>query len=253
EFIYFATKNACINVTPEKALNSNLESDNYRAGIFPSNDFNKLLMEVTHESMRGAISEFKYIDENYLVDQITKNQGFIKAINECYNKNEIMKAFFIAAIKRADIRGKVLAGVSTAVLFKGMNTFLGKLGTWGAKIFNGIQFSTMAFATILIYQDLYNHKKIQDYLKESCGDPKDSTYSDCVAQLYNSSLERLENNLETQNDLNKNIENTLIKMAKEQIIFLENELKNEPSDRIRNQIIDQINDRKQFIIDFSKS
>lgn len=249
--IYLATKEACLAVTPANALGSTLESDNYRAGIFPSNKFNRLLMELAQGSFKLALSEFQYKDENDELYLILQNPGFTTALNECYPQSTAMKTFFIKVIHKTDLRGKVLAGATTVFLLKGTNSLLAKFGSWGKRVFNGLTYASIALMIKSIYNDYYNHANLDSELAQICGDKNSKTYSNCVAKNYQQSLTKIENDLKTQNELNKNLNSELVLMAKEQVKTLEKSLTTETSAKKRAEILANLEDRRSFIQEFS--
>lgn len=250
--IYEATKEVCSRVTAGQALGRGPEIDRFHAGIFPSPKFNRLLGSITQESLGRAATKFEYQNRIEMVAYVTQNPGFRRALTECYPDDPRMHIYFSRVIHKADLRGKVVGGAATVVLFAGTKTLigqLGKLGKQGVRLVRTLEFSAIAALVYAIYADFKKAARENNYYKRICGDPADTDrYSACVVGETETAMQNLKDSFTKRNEANAGLETLLIKMAGAQILENERELaKPGLTDKEKARLLAEVADRRNFI------
>lgn len=111
--VYLSTKEACLNLPAETLRGSSLLHDQLRAGYFPSKNFNKLLTAIRQEGFTLGF-QLSVSDASVYASGLLRNEGFQKALRECYSMAPEAEDFFVESVKRSERAGKILG--SAAIL-----------------------------------------------------------------------------------------------------------------------------------------
>ncbi|MFN8846857.1 MAG: hypothetical protein ACK5W9_08410 [Bdellovibrionales bacterium] len=193
--IYSATKEACSRVAVSDLRTTQM--DKLRAGIFPSQKFNKLLVWMNRESAKKALKKFDFHTPNSLVHYTLNSTGFQLALNECYPSDLIMHNFFKQTVQRSELRGKFLASIiflGAASLGQSLSSLL--VGAYGSiSKWTLISLSSTLYS-INLGSSYFQNKKLRSNIDQTCGlDSRDPNLSEkrsrCLFEITEAAVSNL--------------------------------------------------------------
>ncbi|MBL7555645.1 MAG: hypothetical protein JNM24_07465 [Bdellovibrionaceae bacterium] len=248
EQVYEATKEACLITTAKDALGHTLEFDRLRAGIFRSAKFNQIIVTLQSDSFSQAMLDYRYRNETNTHSFIINNPGFEKALADCYPNNPLMIAFFKQAVHKADLRGKVVSGASTILLFASTSALLSGVGRIKKVLSHTLNFAGLAGIVTTIYRTYFESVETQKILSLACPDNQSAmNRQGCMKRNYMDSLAAVKNNATVEVETQRAAKALLISKAQNQIEEIEIRLKSSTSPSETKKLRDLINEREQFI------
>ncbi len=135
--LFRATKEACSKVSESDLHNHNF--DKLNAGYFPSQEFTEIHNFIRSESAKSAALEMNATDELTVTRHILADQGFRKALFECYPNNIKMQNFFAHSIHRSDRAGKFVGIAMMLMAFKGAGRLFSLIQGWSVTVHSYLQ------------------------------------------------------------------------------------------------------------------
>lgn len=246
--IHSSIKEVCDLIDPDVIKFSRKELDNYRAGIFPSKLFSKLLGDLSRQSFSTYLNS-SFTESDNSVDLIIQNEGYKLGIQECKKKSPLVANYLSQSIKKTNYQGKVLALFTTAFIFRGSYSVWMKLSALGKKIFSFSSVLPLSAWAYSFFSKNIDQHELTIELEKKCGPKEGSNYSTCTGnevvakftQLEESMMQKSEDSLETK----KYIKALVI----QQIQTLNEQLQVAKSIEQKNIIKAHIIDRKSLLTD----
>jgi hypothetical protein len=123
----------CKGLPPMTEADARLQMLGYNDGV---NAIPSMLVAVPSRvftsSAKDAFLKLKYFAPGTELQNLFDDPEFDRAIERCFPKDETSKFYFKSAFIKQDAAGKLLAGVGTVFVFRGVNVLLARLSTFGA-------------------------------------------------------------------------------------------------------------------------
>lgn len=142
EGLYRATFEACQKVTEQDLKGTN--ADKLRAGYFPSQELTDIHNFIRSESARDAVLSLNFFNSIPTTQNIIRDKGFRRALQECYAESPQLKTFFVNSILASDRAGKISGAVAVGLLFKGTGKIFSLFDRWGRAAAKALEFSFLA-------------------------------------------------------------------------------------------------------------
>lgn len=244
--ISFAITDGCRKIDPEVILKSKLELDKYRAGIYPSIEFNRLLGDLSRASFKLSI-ESTFTEKDNWVDYIRQNPGYRSAIAECSKTSKTVAYHMDQAIVKTKTKGQVLAAVVLFGIARGGTLVWSRLGVIAKKTLGLLSTAAISAWAYSLFNDVNKSNQMTQQLENVCGPKTHPDFSKCVGDELVSRIDKLEKNL-TQTDQTADTAKAHVKkMVEQQIAILNKRLQQESSPSAKKEISAQLKDRTELL------
>lgn len=244
--INFAITDGCKKIDPEVILKSKLELDKYRAGIYPSIEFNRLLGDLSRASFKLSI-ESTFTEKDNWVDYIRQNPGYRAAIAECSQTSKTVAYHMDQAIVKTKTKGQILAAVVLLGIARGGTLVWSRFGVIAKKALGVISTAAISAWAYSLYNDYNKSNQMTQQLENVCGPKTHPDFSKCVGDELVSRVDKLEKKI-TQTDQNAEAAKAHVKkMVEQQIEILTRRLQQESSPSVQKELSAQLKDRTELL------
>lgn len=251
EQIYEATKEACTRTSEQDVFVISMKADQLRIGHFQSARFNELLNDVQLRSTASSFESLEFFSTQKYVFLFLESPGFKAAVDECYPRNDRMRAFFEKSLRRADLRGRS----SAAALFAGMGfgiggavtkaiPLLGAFGKYVTYTLNFVEVSGILYGAYAWRSQYVDQTKM---LKDQCGSAEGEALNACKKAQMMKGLEKIETVLQEKNNETAAMRELLVNSAEEDIVKLKLAREKQRSPQDLRRIDELILQRQSFL------
>lgn len=244
--IYSTITEACDLIDPNVIQYSKIDLDKYRAGIYPSKSFSKLINDLSRESFSTYLNS-TFTESDYSVDLITQNNGYKKAFQECLQKSPIVANYISHAIKKTNSQGKTLAFIATAFIFRGSYSVWSKLSSFGKKVFSSFSILPIGFWTHSFISKNIDQQKVSSELEKKCGPKNEASFSECAGNEVVAKFAQLEASINQKEEDSRETKNYIKNLVIQQIQTLNQELLKANSSEQKNILRTHLADREALL------
>jgi hypothetical protein len=165
--VYRATHDACWKLMkmPKPVADQWLMRGQVPSSVFIRDVIQPLILT----SAKEAFADLVVWSSSSALVGVLQDEGFKKALDECYGDNESSKQDLRKVLAAADLKGKTLAGFGMLATGSGMSAVLGRLAIFNARLARAVTVGTIAVTVRGIYFEIQARREIKQQIVDRCG------------------------------------------------------------------------------------